>query len=268
MNPATTGFYSLVQYCPDRSRQEAANLGVVLLSPAHGFLGVKMGQGNDRIRRFFGEQAGDLQQINAMKKMLVRRLQEDKELLVPEQFEKFRVVLSNELQISKPRAIRVENPQAELAQLFSELVDIREHHEPVAPRAAFQQLGEIFSEPRFKPLVQRDVRIHIPVLDKELEVPYSYQNGRLNLIQTHFFSQKTEAKMLQDAFKTAVQGNLLYKHPLPDKGACQLVVVAAFRNVTQETRTRIQSVLNDHQIKFYAENRIDDLAKHILQTAH
>ncbi|MEO8616169.1 MAG: DUF3037 domain-containing protein [Luteolibacter sp.] len=268
MNPANTGFYSLVQYCPDRSRLEAANFGVVLLCPALGFLGIRIAPNNERIRRFFGDEAGDLAQLNAMKKMLVRRVNDDVDLRQPEAFEKFRRVLSNELQISEPRPVRVEDPHAELAQLFSELVEAKEHGEPLLPPASFERLDEILSSAPFEKLIRRDVRIHIPVLDKELTVPYSYQNGRLNLIQTHRFAQKTEASMLQDAFKTAVQGHLLFKNPLPDAGECRLVVVGSFRNATPEIRHRVADVLTQHEIDFFEDNQIDDLAERILTTAH
>lgn len=39
------GYYSLVQYCPDRSRMESANLGVVLFCPDLDFLDVKFCRG-------------------------------------------------------------------------------------------------------------------------------------------------------------------------------------------------------------------------------
>jgi hypothetical protein len=268
MNPATTGFYSLVQYCPDRSRLEAANFGVVLLCPALGFLGIRIASGNERIRRFFGDEAGDLSQLNTMKKMLVRRLNDDEQLRQPEAFEKFRRVLSNELQISEPRPVRVENPQAELAQLFSELVETKEHAEPPLPPPAFERLDEILTSAPFEKLIRRDLRIHVPVLDKELTVPYSYENGRLNLIQPHRFAQKTEAKMLQDAFKTAVQGHLLFRNPLPELGECRLVVVGSFRNAKPEARHRVADVLRQHEIDFFDDAQVDDLAGRILATAH
>jgi hypothetical protein len=268
MNPTTTGFYSLVQYCPDRSRMEAANFGVVLLCPALGFLGVRIASGNERIRRFFGDEAGDLAQLNTMKKMLVRRLNDDEQLRQPDAFQKFRKVLSNELQISEPRPVRVENPQAELAQLFNELVEAKEHGEPPLPPPAFERLDEILTSARFEKLIRRDLRIHVPVLDKELTVPYSYQNGRLNLIQPHRFAQKTEATILQDAFKTAVQGHLIFKNPLQGFGDCKLVVVGSFRNAQQEIRNRVANVLTQHEIDFFDDTQIDELTGRILETAH
>jgi len=41
MNP-TNGYYSLVQYCPDPSRVEAANVGAILFCPTLPYLDVRM----------------------------------------------------------------------------------------------------------------------------------------------------------------------------------------------------------------------------------
>ena len=139
---------------------------------------------------------------------------------------------------------------------------------PLLPPPAFERLDEILTSAPFEKLIRRDVRIHVPVLDKELTVPYSYQNGRLNLIQPHRFAQKTEAKMLQDAFKTAVQGHLLFRNPLPELGECRLVVVGSFRNASSEARKRVADVLTQHEIDFFDDTEVDDLAGRILATAH
>jgi hypothetical protein len=247
---------------------EVANFGVILLCPSLGFLGIRISRSNERIRRFFGDEAGDLTQLNIMKNMLVKRLNEDAQLRQPESFEKFRRILSNELQISSPRPVRVENPQVELAQLFSELVEKREQHEELLPPSSFERLDEVLTSAPFENLIRRDVRIHVPVLDKELAVPYSYQNGRFNLIQPHHFAQKTEAKMLQDAFKTAVQGHLLFRNALPDYGECKLVVVGSFRNATEKSRSKVADLLTQHEIDFYDDSQVDALASQILATAH
>ena len=69
------GYYSLIQYCPDLARLEAANIGVILFCPERGFLRAKTAQGNDRIRRFFGSQDNDWTQINAVKNAIINRLE-------------------------------------------------------------------------------------------------------------------------------------------------------------------------------------------------
>lgn len=268
MNSAHTGFYSLIQYCPDRSRLEAANLGVVLLCPSLGFLGCRLAGGNERIRRFFGEQAGSIPQIRAMKRMLENRLKDDPNLVVPENFEKFRRLLANELQITEARPIRVENPQVELAQLFNELVEGADHHERALKPAAFERLDELMLSEQFASLIQRDVTVQVPIWEKEIKIPYTYQNGRLNLIQTQQFHQKTEVQMIKDACNTAVQGHLLYRNPLPGRGNCQLVVVGSFDSTIDTARDRIVRMLKEHDVDFYSGDQVEDLARRILETAH
>ena len=50
---AHKGYYSVVQYCRDRSRLEAANTGVLLFCPELGYLQARTSRDNARIRRFF-----------------------------------------------------------------------------------------------------------------------------------------------------------------------------------------------------------------------
>jgi hypothetical protein len=37
----TKGYYSIVQYCPDLSRGETTNIGIVLLVPERGYLSAR-----------------------------------------------------------------------------------------------------------------------------------------------------------------------------------------------------------------------------------
>jgi hypothetical protein len=46
------GYYSVMQYCPDPSRAQAANVGVVLLTEQPG-IGVRTSQTFARVKRFF-----------------------------------------------------------------------------------------------------------------------------------------------------------------------------------------------------------------------
>ena len=51
---AHRGYYSLIQYCPDLSRLEAVNVGVVLFCPEPRFIEARTSAGNDKPRRLFG----------------------------------------------------------------------------------------------------------------------------------------------------------------------------------------------------------------------
>ncbi|MCX6874710.1 MAG: DUF3037 domain-containing protein [Verrucomicrobia bacterium] len=123
MSPPTTGHYSLIQYCPDRMRLEAANIGVLLFCPERNYLQARLAPTNRRIDRFFGAEAGDLKQINAMKKILEHRLKAESQVIQDvEGLQRFAELLANEIVITEPRVMLVEEPGVELAQLYEQLV--------------------------------------------------------------------------------------------------------------------------------------------------
>jgi hypothetical protein len=117
------GYYSVIQFCPDPSRLEAANVGVVLFCPEQKFLKAMTSSGNDRIRRFFGDQGFNWSHVNAAKQALVTRLE-----IEAAQFAKIEDLLhfvrtrGNAIVLSEPRSMRVEDPEADLKELFDELV--------------------------------------------------------------------------------------------------------------------------------------------------
>lgn len=118
MNP-TTGYYSLIQYCPDRMKLEVANLGVLVFEPASRYLDALVAELNERIVRFFGDEAGDLEQIDAMKRMLLHRFAVERERIgTVEDLAHFAELLANEIVVTPPRVMRVENPETELRSLF------------------------------------------------------------------------------------------------------------------------------------------------------
>jgi hypothetical protein len=128
---ATTGYYSLIQYCPDRMKLEAANMGVLLYEPESRFLQARLAKSNERIVRFFGEEAGDLKQIDAMKTILLHRLEAESERIGHvEDLSRFAELLANEIVITPPRAMLVEEPELDLKRLFDEVMADCEHLQP------------------------------------------------------------------------------------------------------------------------------------------
>src|SRR4051812_6471667 len=122
------GYFSLVQYCPDVARREAANVGVMLLCPDVGFLEVKMKSNNQRVRRFFGEEADDYKFLNQMKASLEARVDIAKsDLLTAEAMQNFVATWTSKVRLTTPRPVKVFSPVQDLAALYKELVE-----EPVA----------------------------------------------------------------------------------------------------------------------------------------
>src|SRR5437868_3003261 len=99
---AENGYYAVVQYRPDGAKLEAANVGVILLSPEHAFLEAKLADDNSRIRRLFGQQNWGF--VADQKKSVIERLHIDAtHLLDVRAFREYAVKRSNQIRISEPR---------------------------------------------------------------------------------------------------------------------------------------------------------------------
>lgn len=121
---ATKGYYCLVQYCPDIARAEAANVGVVLFAPDHGFIRARVSDNNKRIRKFFGDEADNYQHLNAMKNALVQRIEVEKaEFGLLENLQQFVETRANKVILTNPKPVKVFNPEDDLNALFQELVE-------------------------------------------------------------------------------------------------------------------------------------------------
>jgi hypothetical protein len=269
MTHPTTGYYSLIQYCPDRGRLEAANIGVLLFCPDRQYLRARLSSSNERIRHFFGEEAGDLKQINVMKKMLEHRLEVEKsEIGDLAALRRFASLLANEVIISDPRPTLVEEPEVELAQLFEDLIGRTQRREPPSEATLLSRLRQRLDTPRLNAVVQRDVHVKVPVIGHEMTVPFAYQNGKRNLVEVHEFNQKREHNFMQDLCNKAAQGRLIHMHPDPDAGQQHLVIVASFGPSVEAHRDQVAAVLHDHDVGFYEESAFDQLERLIVETAH
>jgi hypothetical protein len=121
--PQTTGYSCLIQYCPDAAREEVANVGVVLFCPEPHFLKARTARGNDRLRRFFGPGEVDGERIDVVKQSIKRRLTIDRDQFRDlASLERFAATRANAMRLTPPRAIAIEDPEAELDRLFDRLV--------------------------------------------------------------------------------------------------------------------------------------------------
>ena len=114
------GYYCIAQYCPDLSRLEAANIGVVLYCPSIQYLGVRISPDNNRVKRFFGPHC-NFRFITVAKDGLAHRLQIDPPRTLAS-LKQFAATRANHLLLTTPRPMRVTHPNSQLDQLFEELV--------------------------------------------------------------------------------------------------------------------------------------------------
>lgn len=247
------GYYSLIQYCPDPSRLEAANVGVLLFCPSLRFVKARLAEDNRRIDKFFGHQDWDL--IRAQKQAVVERLIADAaHFRTLEDLQDYAGRRANEIQLSPARPLKVKRPEEHLEDLFQRLVGEHEHRQR-GPRAT-TLFRDAVEKAGVEPMLKKDVTITVPTIGREMTVPYGYQNGRFNLIEPDRFDAADSDVVFNKASRWAVEGQFLFETPHPELGPLQLAVVAQFGEESQAEVRTVRTIFDKHSVKLYT---FDDL---------
>lgn len=265
---SSKAYYCLIQYCPDLSRLEAANIGVILFCPERRFIRAKTAQGNDRVRRFFGSQDNDWTQINAMKNSIENRLEvAGHDFKSLDDLTNFISTRANEMQITPPRPMKVLDPEKDLEELFEELVGgrSREALKYSAPPVE-KALAKTFREKGVEEFIRRDVTVRVPAFRKPLTVPFGFQNGRFNLIQPVRFHQTLESRVVDVACRHAVEGRSLYDHPDEKLGDLQLIVVGSFAAESSEYKDLVSDILKENKVALHSLAEVQTLIEEIKTT--
>lgn len=262
------GYFSLIQYCPDLSRLEAANIGVVLFCPECRFLAAKTSAGNDRIARFFGRGSFDVERLNVAKRAFEDSLRNQIDgLRTLEDMQRFIDTRGNDLVLTSPRSIKVSQPDQDLAKLFTDLVGgraRREEHQPLYPplHTAFQELSA-------QGRAVLNVPVIVPILGRTLKIPYSFRNGATNLVKPQVFTNE-ENPASNAAARLAVEGDLLRRHGQDEGGEKRLIVVPAFERGANQSglRQRVLDVLREYSVETVMGEAIPQFIERVRQEAH
>jgi hypothetical protein len=112
--------------------------------------------------------------------------------------------------------------------------------------------------------MRTQIKVSVPVLQEEIEMPYGYQNGRFNLIQPMEFTQQSEARVKNAACKTAMEGLSLYRHADPLLGELQLVVVAEFIDTKPGTASLVKDIFREGSVQMFTPDTLEALKQEIL----
>ncbi len=260
------GYYSIIQYCPDPSRLEAVNIGVVLFSPELRFLRAKFGRRRTRIRQLFGKQ--DWEFVKLQESAIEARLTRDQEAFQAlEEFEAYVSRRANALIMTAPRPMKVANPDQELDNLLRRLVGSRGEAAQRAARIS-KELEEVLRNEGVASSLRRNVTVHPPSLPRAFRAPFAYQNGQLHLIEAIQFEGQTPAAVFNKVSVLAVEGELLGDYKDPQLGDLGLVVVAKFAPDQEQERTSAATVFKKHDIPLYTFGALGPLIDDIRLHAH
>lgn len=262
------GYYSLIQYCPDASRAEAANVGVLLFCPELQFIQAKTAKDHSRVRKFFGNEKFDPARLTAAKQAIEDRLRLERNYFNHlDDLRRFINSRANEIVITEPRPIKVIHPENELNELFVELVGgtARPRRQAVIP-----ELDRALRSPELHDRIRFDEEVTVPVVGTRMRIPYAYQNGKPNLIHPAVFQTDENAAVKHAAF-LAYAGDMLRRHKDNQGRESCLIIVSAIP-ATEEASPRIedhvQRVFKEYNLEFFRRNRIDELVERVRQQAH
>jgi hypothetical protein len=261
------GYYCIVQFTPDQALGEAANVGVLLFSPEHGFLDVELSSSNHRVRRFFGpDRELDLERIRALKASLKRRLRVDAGRFQSlEDLRHFVETRANQIILTPPRPITVTDPRQDLTSLFQELVG--GHAQRPADTAHFPALEAVMNRPGVAAKVERHLQVLVPVIDRPLAVPYAYRNGTFNLLYPKRFPEQRNAATRQ-ACQLAAEGHLIARHKDPERGQMRLVVIPEYAGPVNGLVAVIEQVFSEHDVRVVPPQGMEALAEEIEREGH
>ena len=269
---AKKGYYSLIQFCPDASRLEAVNVGVLLFCPEMHFIAARIAKSNQRATKLVGRTELDKASLNAAKRAIERRLQTDRQAFMQfEDLEKFVNSRGNVLKLTQPRPVKVFNPENDLNGLFGELVGgtAKAHPADLPEIPVISKLDSVFQDLERQGRARLNWNINIPVLGRPLHVPYAYRNGVWNLVKHYHFSTQ-EGTALRAAERLAIEGDLLFKNPTDENEQTKLVVVSSFEKDedTSDIRGRVENVLRIYNVKTVSDTQVNSFLAEVKKEAH
>ena len=263
-----SAYYCVIQYCPDRGREESANVGVLLYAPASDRVRVMVGALSPRARLFFGLKVEQAAGPNAAASSLANLVNSGAGSIdSPEALQAFIATRANDIRVTVPRLVKVTNFARDLEELYSELVEATQA-DSIALRRVPQlivppRLHSVFTHLSLTGLVTMPGKVRVPLSRRDLDIPYAYRNGVLNLVKPQLFSAGKTSE--NRAFQLAAEGELLQKHP--DDGERRLIVVAGLGS-TPDAQNYAARLLSDFSVKFVSLEDADAFSEQVERDVH
>ena len=261
-------YYSIIQYCPDPSRAEAANVGVLLFCPTLSTLDSRLAHGNDRIRRIFGVKGSVLDEINSAKQSLQDRIELLRdEIKTVEELQQFIDTRANDLKITSLRSMKVEDPSVEIDKLFEECVGGRIRRMDTQ-KNSLAAIDQQFRRPSLKNRIRYNVRVQLPIFGREVEFQYAFNYGVENLIKPQQFREG--AYSIERAKSLACEGDLLQRPQQDETGIRQVIIIPMIDEDAsgKVRRSQIEEIFNRYKIRTVFPNALPQFVEEIEQIAH
>jgi len=118
------GFYSLVQYCPNRFRAEAVNIGLVLVCVEPHDVRVRITDRFDRVCKLFSMEESELNDLRFSSVSLQSRIESSRDQFVSaDDLQSFAAARANDIRMTEPRLAKLTDTDQDFDRLYADLVD-------------------------------------------------------------------------------------------------------------------------------------------------
>lgn len=264
-------FYSVVQYCPDRFRAEAVNIGLVLLRLEPHALRARVTSNYSRVRKLFSASTPELKNLKLSAQWFADRIEQSaEEFLTDKDLAAFMASRANDFHLTEPRLAKIENFDDDFERLFSELVEERTTM-ALAKMSPAEVLPPSLSDVFYRLSQQHKIwdpdPIVVPLLKRKLDVPYAFKNGVVNLVKPQVFTPGKRAETT--AARLAIDGDLISKH-LIDGERHKLIVISTQENekLAKEVTDHIEPMFREYNVRLIRPQQAEEFAKEVEQSAH
>jgi hypothetical protein len=244
----TRGFYSVIQFCPDRFRLEAINVGLVLMCAEPFRFDVRLSKDLKRAVRFFGVTSTDLKRAMLGLESRLDSLKES--LRSVDDFAAFAATRANDLRLTEPRLTKIRDFNEDFQRLFVDLVDTQPKGQ-VAKDATAEvlppSLSDALASLQRQDKVWRPGEILVPVYRRKIDIPFAYRS---------------------QAAELAINGDLIQRHSENEKK--KLIVLSTHETPKQarEIDDHVKPLFDEYGVRLVRAAEIDDYANEIRESAH
>lgn len=273
------GFYSIVQYCPDRFRAEAVNVGLVLLCTDPHAVRVRMTGKHDRVRKLFAIDRPEAKNLKLSTESFASRIEKSvDDLRTSEDLVTFAASRANDLRLTEPRLAKLDNFDEDFERLFAQLVEqnsailLQRYSTAILAKTSPAEvlppkLGEVFFRLQRAQKIWHPGTITVPVYKRKLEIPYAYKNGVINLVKPHVFPATRRAET--EAATLAINGDLIQKHPVD--GEKQRLIVVSTQETPKQTREideHVEPLFKEYGVRLIRPDEAEEFADEVERSAH
>lgn len=274
-------FYSIVKFIPNLVKEEPINIGLIIHSPESGYIKTEFSEEKANIISRYNSDIDPLT-VELIIKDIKENFDNEKYIFRNQKIGTFYddkllynvfATHSNQLQITKPKALVTDNLEAEFERLFSELVykDIRVRRiRAIEERTMKSNIKKRFNKFGLidKAIVKADP-YEIGKYGDRINLDFEYLNGKTNLVKNISLDIKSVDPL--DHAKLWLKNYEIIKDNSKDQGVEKNIQVIYCLPEFSEMNTGMMSCLyegSDELIDYRDNEKIDFFVNRVAEVAH